>query len=83
LVSSVAVWEERAVVMLAAVENVPLVGSYNSALAKTTLLLAEPPAMRTFPLFSNVAVWKERGVVMEPVAVNVAVIGSYNSALER
>jgi hypothetical protein len=49
--------------------NVPVAGSYSSALAIPEL--KPPPAIKTLPSWSRVAVWRKRGVVMLPVAVNV------------
>jgi len=63
-------------------EKVPIVGSYNSALA--VLLL--PSATSTLPAFgpvlSKVAVGAERASVMLPVAEKLSVAGSYSCALE-
>ncbi len=57
LLSNVAVWLERAVVMLPVRVNVPVVGSYNSLVAiGMPLPLPLPPATSTLPLLSNVAV---------------------------
>ena len=61
--------------------KVPVVGSYNSALARAMVLPFWPPAISTLPSFSNVAVCKQRAVFMLPVSVKVPVVGSYNSAL--
>ena len=63
--------------------NVPALGSYSSALARTTTLSLFPPAMSTFPLGNNVAVWPPLATVMLPVAVKVLLAGSYSSALLR
>jgi hypothetical protein len=41
-------------------------GSYNSALARTWVLLL-PPITNTFPLCKTDAVWPKRGVCIEPV----------------
>jgi len=65
----------RATVMLPVVVNVPLAGSYNSAVAPTPLTTS------TFPLGRSVAVSELSGTVMLPVAVNVPVAGSYSSAV--
>jgi hypothetical protein len=46
------------------------------------LVLLEPPAMSTLPLFSRVAVWEARGVVMLPVAKKVQVTGSMSSTVD-
>ena len=62
------------------------VSSYNSAVARTTVLLlltSAPPATSTVPLFSDVAESLKRTVLMLPVAVNAPVAGSYNSAVVR
>ena len=59
--------------------NVPVVGSYNSAVASPPRYgsplgaLAVPPAIRTLPFFSRVAVWNIRGLDIEPVALNLPV----------
>ena len=81
--SNVAVWTNLAVVMLPVAVNVPVAGSYSSALARVAAAVSPPPVMSTFPLGSNVAVWSYLAVVMLPVAVNVPVAGSYSSALAR
>jgi hypothetical protein len=44
------------VVKLPVVANVPLAGSYSSALAEAELELTTPPAISTVPFGSNVAV---------------------------
>ena len=77
LVSKVAVCPERIVPMSPVELNVPLAGSYNSALAVL------PPAMSTLSFCSRVAVCALRAVPIVPVAAKEPVAGSYNSALER
>src|SRR5207302_1626711 len=67
-------------VMLPVTLNVPVDGSYTSALAVSPAGAA-PPATRTFPLLSSVAVSPLRATAMLPVALNVSVDGSYSSAL--
>jgi len=88
--SNVAVWPNRATVMLPVAAKVPAAGSYISApaiaigappLPPPSPLLLSPPAMSTFPLNSNVAVWNALATVMLPVAVKVPNAGSYSSAL--
>ena len=61
--------------------QVPLAGSYSSALAKAVPLLSRPPATSTLPFGSNVAVCNKRAVLRLPVAVQVPLAGSYSSAL--
>src|SRR4051812_36580282 len=58
-------------------------GSYNSALARKSLVLVPfaPPTIRTVPFPRRVAVWASRAVVMAGAAVQVLVDGSYSSAL--
>ena len=68
--------------------NVPASGSYNTALARTVVVLPPsasdvPPAISTIPLASNVAVWFNLVAVMSPAAVNIPASGSYSSALAR
>ena len=53
--SNVAVCKERAMLRLPVAVQVPLAGSYSSALVKTTPVPC-PPATSTLPLGSNVAV---------------------------
>src|SRR5438067_5697980 len=60
--------------------KVPVVGLYNSALARSPVESA-PPATSTVPLLSSVAVWPSRALFMLPVGVKVPVVGLYNSAL--
>ena|SRR5438477_11323621 len=67
--------------MLPVAVQVPVAGSYNSALDKAPLL--KPPAASTFPLESNVSANDSRPVVILPVAVHVPVAGLYSSALAR
>src|SRR5438094_8232088 len=59
--------------------QLPVAGSYNSALLKSEPLY--PPATSTLPLDSSVAVCRKRAVPRLPVAVHVPVAGSYSSAL--
>ena len=61
----------RAVSRLPVAVQVPLAGSYSSALAR----LAPPAAASTMPLASNVAVWPARGVLRLPVTVQVPPAG--------
>jgi hypothetical protein len=53
--SSVDVWKERAVLMLAVTVQVPVVGLYSSALLKKTLEPFPPPVTSTLPSASSVA----------------------------
>jgi hypothetical protein len=53
--------------LLVAVQ-LPLVGSYSSALVEELTLA--PPATRTWPLLSRVAVCRERAVLRLPVLLN-------------
>jgi hypothetical protein len=61
--------------MLPVAENVPVDGSYNSAVA------SPPPAISTMPLGRSIAEWNERGALILPVGVNVPVAESYTSAV--
>ena len=61
----------RAVVMEAVGVHVPVLGSYNSALAVALPEASTPPVTRIFPLFSRVATERNRAVFMLPVAVHV------------
>jgi len=74
---------KRAVVSEPVAAQVPVAGSYSSALAAAAPPLPKPPATRTLPEKSGVAVWKLRAVASEPVAAQVPVAGSYSSALAR
>ena len=51
--------------------QVPVPGSYNSALAKPLPELSHPPATKTLPFVSSVAVKLLRPILMLPVAVHV------------
>lgn len=65
-------WDPRFVVMLTVPLNVPVAGSYSSALdTDLPLGFTEPPAIKTLPSASSVAVWPKRAMVIEPVRVNV------------
>ena len=57
--------------------QIPLAGSYSSALA------IAKPATSTFPFGSNVAVCSLRRPFILPVAVHTPVAGSYSSALAK
>ena len=63
--NNVAVCPALDMVMLPMAENVPIPGSYSSALA--IFLPPQPPAMSTFPLGNNVAVSSSLATVMLPV----------------
>ena len=63
------------------VVQIPLAGSYSSALAEGLKLLSSPPATRTMPLGSKVAVWFSRASLRLPVVVQLPLAGSYSSAL--
>jgi hypothetical protein len=89
--SRAAVWSARETVIGPVGENVPLLGSYSSALAVAPSPISSPivrvadasapPAMSTFPLGRRVAVCPARAVDMSPaVGMNVRLSGSYNSA---
>ena len=68
----------RCISMSSVVVNVPVTGSYSSALPpEWTHSL---PAINTLPSGSRVAVLYPRGVVIFPVAVDVPAEGSYTSA---
>jgi hypothetical protein len=73
----------RAVLRLPVGIQVPLAGSYSSALADTLILLSNPPATNTIPLGSRVAVCWERAVLRLPVDIQVPLAESYSSALVR
>src|SRR5436190_4650371 len=66
--------------MLPVAVHVPVIGSYNSAVA---VPWPPPPAASTFPFRRRVAVPKAWNVVMPPVDFQVPVAGSYSSALVR
>src|SRR5439155_6706468 len=51
--------------------QLPVAGSYSSALARTLLLLSNPPATSTMPLGSSVAVYSKRPVLRLPVRVQL------------
>src|SRR5580700_2143653 len=66
--------------------QVPVAGSYNSALEYLNWLQQKPPELRppatsTSPLFSSVALCCSRAACIEPVCVHVPVAGLYSSAL--
>jgi len=61
--------------------QVPLAGSYNSALARMPILGPNPPATSTIPLGNKVAVCCSRPVFRLPVVAQVPLAESYNSAL--
>src|SRR5581483_10815107 len=80
----------RAVIIGAVAVQVPLLGSYSSAVASmvqvTMPLLStqiSPPATRTSPSGNRAAWWPLRAVVMAPVGVQVPLLGSYSSAVAR
>src|SRR6516164_2855605 len=85
--SSPAICWLRPAVMLPVGPNVPVAGSYSSALLSGPLPPppppAPPPATSTRPLGSSVAVWKARAPLMLPVGFHVPVAGLYSSALEN
>jgi hypothetical protein len=62
--------------------QVPLAGSYNSALVNP-LCPALPPTTRTRPSRSRVALWLPRAVESEPVVDHWPVTGSNSSAEAR
>src|SRR5882762_8347849 len=78
----VAVCARRAVLSEGAGVHKPVVGSYNSALARRPLPFS-PPATNTLPLGNSVAVCRSRAVVSDAVAAHTAEAGSYNSELAR
>jgi uncharacterized membrane protein len=67
--------------MLTVAANVPVTGSYSSALARIVVAPDVPPTMSTFPFCNKVAVCPLLAVVILPVVVNFPVTGSYSSAL--
>ncbi|SRR5258706_12144076 len=71
LVSSVAVWPERAALSAPVTVHIPETGSYSSALLSTPEL-PRPPETRTLPLGSNVAVWPVRATLRLPVESQLA-----------
>src|SRR5579875_3167333 len=70
---------------LAVSAQVPVVGSYSSALTLEGVQPQPagrvPATTRTWPVGSKVAVCSVRGVVMLPVGLHSPVCGSYTSAL--
>src|ERR671923_301407 len=62
----VAVWSYRAVLRLPVADQVPVAGSYSSALARESLRSC-PPATSTLPSSSSVDVWWNRAVLRLPV----------------
>ena len=70
VLSWIAVCSWRAPVMLPVAAHVPVVRSYNSAVAKVVDPLV-PPATSTFPVESTVAVWPCRAVAIDPVVIHV------------
>src|SRR5205807_2568816 len=85
LVSNVALCKSRAVLRLPVKVQVPLSGSYSSALAigGEGKVISSAPATCTMPLGNNVAVFADRPLFRLPVTVQVPVAGSYSSALGR
>nr|WP_240360513.1 hypothetical protein [Pyxidicoccus caerfyrddinensis] len=77
--NSVAVWLWRAVASAPVGLQVPVAGSYTSALARGPA----PPVTSTMPEGNSVAVWLWRAVARPPVGLQVPVAGSYTSALAR
>ena len=69
--SKVAVCRARALLRLPVNVQVPLAGSYSSALAKVKPLVSNPAAASVVPLDNRVAVCPNRPVVRLPVAVHV------------
>src|SRR6266566_3097747 len=65
---------------LPVVVQVPLAGSYSSALVEGAKSLSSPAATSTWPLGSNVAVCRSRAALRLPVAVQLPVAGSYKSS---
>ena len=58
--------------MLPVAVQIPVAGSYSSALAKTVKpSLPKPPVTNTCPFNSNVAVWEKRAVTRSPVALHL------------
>src|SRR2546421_4049026 len=71
-----AVWKRRGVAMLAAADQVPVVGSNSSAESSQPPELS-PPATSTLPSCSSVAVWFSRPLAIAPgPAPAAAVIGA-------
>src|SRR3954447_17269578 len=81
--SRAAICPERALAIAPVAVNVPVAGSYSSAVASASLRVLVPPAMRTLPSGRSVPVWYRRVADMLPVLLNVPVAGSYTSALDR
>ena len=81
LVSNVALCNSRAVLRLPVKVQVPLAGSYSSALAVGLPLISAPAATSTMPLVSNVALCKSRAVLRLPVKVQVPLSGLGQFAL--
>src|SRR5438034_988728 len=63
--------------------QLPLPGSYSSALVAGLPLLSSPAATSTMPLDSNVAVCRVRATLRLPVRVQLPLAGSYSSVLAR
>src|SRR5207248_3280546 len=85
LVSNVALCKSRAVLRLPVKVQVPLSGSYSSALAigGEGKVISSPAATSTFPSGNNVAVFADRPLFRLPVRVQLPLTGSYSSALAR
>ena len=67
--SKVAVWWTREAPMLAVEDQVPVVGSYTSALGMSMLPVETPPDTSTSPEGNTMAVCAERGALMGVVGV--------------
>src|SRR5438105_11320077 len=78
--NNVAVFADRPLFRLPVRVQLPLTGSYSSALARMPLLVL-PPATTTMPLDSNVELRTVRAVFKLPVKVQLPLTGSYSSAL--
>src|SRR6266481_2675584 len=78
--SNVAVWAARLTLRSPVKVQVPVAGSYSSAVP-VVVPPGQPPAASTLPLGSNVCVWSNRASLRLPVKVQVPVAGLYSSAL--
>ncbi len=85
--NSVAVCLKRAVARGSVGLQVPVAGSYTSALARKPPWPVgsgpRPPVTSTLPEGNSVAVWLLRAVASAPVGLQVPVAGSYTSTLAR
>src|SRR5215471_7589567 len=74
---------QRGVFRLPVGVQLPVLGSYTSALARAFSTASSPPATRTLPFGSRMAEWTLCASLILPVGVQLPVLGSYTSALAR